>query len=121
MKYFTQQGDKWKLNDDIRKMVKFEYFNLLDPMIRLGQFDIIFCRNVLIYFDEKTKAKVLENMARQIETDGYLFLGGAETVLGITNSFKPITAQRGLYAIEKSPHVAPAKPAGTATGTTALA
>jgi chemotaxis protein methyltransferase CheR len=121
MKYFTQNGDKWKLNDDIRKMVKYEYFNLLDPMSRLGTFDIIFCRNVLIYFDEKTKAKVLENMAKQLEPDGFLFLGGAETVLGITNSFKPIPAQRGLYATEKSPHLAAAKPAGAATGTTGLA
>ena len=103
MKYFTQDGDRWQLNDEIRKMVKYDYFNLLDPMAKLGTFDIIFCRNVLIYFDEQTKGMVLDKMAQQIEKDGFLFLGGAETVLGITNSFKPIPDRRGLYAVEGSP------------------
>jgi chemotaxis protein methyltransferase CheR len=112
VKYFTQDGDRWRLNEDIRKMVKYEQFNLLDPMTKFGTFDIIFCRNVLIYFDEKTKGKVLENMAKQIESDGFLFLGGAETVLGITEAFKPIPGQRGLYAPDKSPHLTAAKPAG---------
>jgi chemotaxis protein methyltransferase CheR len=120
MKYFTQNGDKWKINDDIRKMVKYEYFNLLDPMTKFGKFDIIFCRNVLIYFDEKTKGKVLENMARQIEDDGFLFLGGAETVLGITDAFKPVPDKRGIYAVSKSPHLAASAPVG-AKPTSALA
>lgn len=124
MKYFKQEGDKWRVNDEIRNMVKYEYFNLLDPMSRLGTFDIIFCRNVLIYFDEKTKAKVLENMAKQIENDGFLFLGGAETVLGITEAFKPVPGQRGIYAITGSPHLsasAAGTPPGAPSGTSALA
>ena len=66
MKYFTQDGDRWQIKDDIRKMVKYDYFNLLDPMTKLGTFDIIFCRNVLIYFDEQTKGAVLNKMAQQI-------------------------------------------------------
>jgi chemotaxis protein methyltransferase CheR len=112
MKYFTQVGDRWKLNDDIRKMVKYEYFNLLEPMARLGRFDIVFCRNVLIYFDAPTKGKVLDGIAKQIEADGYLFLGGAETVMGITESFAPVPEKRGLYAVKNSPHLKPAiKPA----------
>ena len=105
MKYFTQDEDRWQINDEIRNMVKYDYFNLLDPMSRLGKFDIIFCRNVLIYFDEQTKGVVLDNMSRQIEQDGFLFLGGAETVLGITESFKPIPDVRGLYATQNSPHL----------------
>jgi len=105
MKYFTQNGDLWTLNDDIKRMVKFDYFNLLDPLSPLGQFDIIFCRNVLIYFDEQTKSQVLNQMAQQIAQDGFLFLGGAETVIGITDAFKPIPDRRGLYAIEGSPHL----------------
>ncbi len=120
MKYFTQNGDKWKISDDVRKMVKYEYFNLLDPMTKFGKFDIIFCRNVLIYFDEKTKGKVLESMSKQIEDDGYLFLGGAETVLGITDVFKPVPDKRGIYATAKSPHLTAAAPAG-AKSTSALA
>jgi chemotaxis protein methyltransferase CheR len=115
MKYFTQVGDRWKLNDDIRKMVKYEYFNLLEPMGKLGRFDIVFCRNVLIYFDAPTKGKVLENISKQIESDGYLFLGGAETVMGITESFVPLPENRGLYVIKGSPNLmSSVKPASQA-------
>lgn len=97
VKYFDQVGDKWQINKDMREKVKFQQFNLLEDMRSLGQFDIIFCRNVLIYFDQQTKAKVLESMARQLTGDGVLYLGGAETVLGITQTFKPMDGQRGLY------------------------
>ena len=97
MKYFTQDGDKWRLRDEIRNMVKFDYFNLLGDMSRLGTFDVIFCRNVLIYFDEATKRQVLQNLAGRLVTDGFLFLGGAETVLGITDKFKPVSDKRGIY------------------------
>ena len=58
---------------------------------------MIFCRNVLIYFDQPTKTTVLERMSRQMTSDGYLFLGGAETVVGITNKFQTTLNQRGLY------------------------
>lgn len=108
MKYFKQHGDRWQINEDLRKMIKYDYFNLLDPMSKLGKFDIIFCRNVLIYFDAPTKGTVLDNMAKQIENDGFLFLGGAETVMGITESFAPIPDKRGLYAVKGSAHLAPA-------------
>ena len=112
MKYFTQQQDKWQLKPEIKSMVKFQYFNLLDKMAGLGQFDVIFCRNVLIYFDQPTKRVVLDNMAKQLAPDGFLFLGGAETVLGITESFKAVPNQRALYAKPDSVHCgAPAAPA----------
>lgn len=97
MKYFKQDGDKWVICDDLKKMVKFEYFNLLDDMKKLGTFDVIFCRNVLIYFDEKTKTQIFARMNAQIAQDGFLFLGGAETTIGITDKFKPLETQRGLY------------------------
>lgn len=97
MKYFTQVGETWQLKDEIKNMVKFSTFNLLGEMSRMGTFDVIFCRNVLIYFDERTKASVLEKMERQMESDGFLFLGGAETVLGITNKFVAKPEKRGLY------------------------
>ena len=119
MKYFTQQGDRWQLNPDIRNMVKFQYFNLLDNMAGLGQFDIVFCRNVLIYFDQPTKKKVLENIAKQMAPDGFLFLGGAETVLGITEAFKGVPGQRALYAKPDSPHCGGAS--SSASGAAALA
>lgn len=97
MKYFVQEGDVWQLSADIRRMVTYREFNLLDSFAALGQFDVIFCRNVLIYFDQPTKTNVLERMRRAMTPDGALFLGAAETVLGITDQFRPVRAQRGLY------------------------
>jgi len=101
VKYFKQVGDKWQLNDDIRNRVQFREYNLLTDLTPLGQFDVIFCRNVLIYFDQPTKGKVLESMAKLLPPDGVLYLGGAETVLGITEKFKPMEGQRGLYVLAK--------------------
>jgi chemotaxis protein methyltransferase CheR len=97
VKYFTQTGETWTIKDDIKSMVKFQPFNLLDSMDPFGTFDVIFCRNVLIYFDQATKGRILEKMARRLPKHGYLFLGGAETVLGITNAFKPLEGERGVY------------------------
>jgi chemotaxis protein methyltransferase CheR len=111
MKYFTQVGETWQLKDDVKNMVKFSTFNLLDDMSRMGQFDIVFCRNVLIYFDEKNKAQILGRIEKQLDKDGFLLLGGAETVLGITDKFVPMPEKRGLYI--KNPALA------SATSTTA--
>lgn len=98
IKYFNQIGDLWQISEDIRKMVSFKKFNLLDDYALLGSFDIVFCRNVLIYFNQQTKAQVLEKVRKIMPDDGSLFLGAAETVLGITDKFKPIQGQRGLYS-----------------------
>jgi len=97
VKYFTQVGENWVFDPAMRAMVNYRQFNLLSPMTALGQFDIVFCRNVLIYFDQETKGKVLDNISRQMPTDGLLFLGGAETVIGVTSAFSPVDGQRGLY------------------------
>ena len=105
MKYFTQDDTKWIVNEDLKSMIKYQYFNLLDSMASLGQFDVIFCRNVLIYFDTPTKKNVLERMSKQLSPDGFLFLGGAETVMGITDMFQAVPDNRGLYAKTESAHV----------------
>jgi chemotaxis protein methyltransferase CheR len=97
MKYFSQDGEKWKLKPELQENISFRTFNLLEPTDSLGSFDIIFCRNVLIYFDQETKKDILERMSKNIKQDGYLFLGGAETVLGITEAFKLKENTRGLY------------------------
>jgi chemotaxis protein methyltransferase CheR len=97
VKYFKQQGDRWQIDEAIRKMVQFRPFNLLDDMSPLGRFDVVFCRNVLIYFDQPTKASVLNKIARQMAPDGYLYLGGAETVLGISDRLQPVPENRGIY------------------------
>jgi chemotaxis protein methyltransferase CheR len=98
VKYFSQIGDTWQLAPEIRAMVQYRQLNLLNEFFQLGTFDVVFCRNVLIYFDQTTKASVLERIARVTERDGYLVLGAAETVVGLTEAFKPVTDRRGLYA-----------------------
>jgi len=99
MKYFTQEGEKWRISQEIRKMVSFRPFNLLENPASLGTFDVIFCRNVLIYFDQATKGQVLSRIARIMPGDGFLYLGGAETVLGISDSFEVMPGQRGIYRL----------------------
>jgi chemotaxis protein methyltransferase CheR len=97
VKYFTQNGELWQLNAEIRSMVQHRQLNLLQDFSHLGSFDVIFCRNVLIYFDQDTKAGIFDRLARMLEPDGVLALGAAESVVGITNAFKPYPERRGLY------------------------
>ena len=99
VKYFKQVGDRWQIDAGIRQMVKFQQFNLLNNPSALGRFDVIFCRNVLIYFDPPTKTVVLGKLADLLAEDGFLYLGGAETVLGMSDRFALMSGQRGLYRL----------------------
>jgi chemotaxis protein methyltransferase CheR len=98
VKYFTQTGDQWQISSEIRSMVDFRYLNLLDDFSRLGPFDIVYCRNVLIYFDAPLKADVLRRIANTMAADGSLLLGASETVLGVTDALTLDPAHRGLYS-----------------------
>jgi chemotaxis protein methyltransferase CheR len=98
VKHFMQVGELWQIAPEIRAMVKFRRLNLLSSFSGLGVVDLIFCRNVLIYFDQETKIGVLENLSRAVASDGYLVLGAAETVVGLTDSFKVVGDKHGLYA-----------------------
>ena len=97
VKYFTQAGELWQLSADIRGMVQHRQLNLLQDFSNLGKFDVIFCRNVLIYFDQEMKAAIFERIAKAVEPDGILMLGAAESVVGISDAFKPYPDRRGLY------------------------
>ena len=97
VKYFKQNGELWQINPDIRGMVQHRQLNLLQDFSQLGKFDVIFCRNVLIYFDQETKTNIFGRLARALEPDGFLVLGAAETVVGLTEDFKPFADRRGLY------------------------
>ncbi|MDQ0471351.1 CheR family methyltransferase [Labrys wisconsinensis] len=97
MKHFAQKGDMWEIEPKIRAMVQFRPLNLLRDFSALGRFDIVYCRNVLIYFDAETKIDVLGRIARQLAPDGFLILGAAETVVGLTDAFRPHAERRGLY------------------------
>jgi chemotaxis protein methyltransferase CheR len=99
VKNFAQIGDRWQINAKIRGMVQYREFNLLQDPMPLGRFDVVFCRNVLIYFDQPTKTRVLNSVAKLMPEDGFLFLGGAETVLGITDKFQMMPGQRGVYGV----------------------
>lgn len=108
VKYFTQTGDSWQIAPDIRAMVQFRPFNLLDDFSRLGLFDLIVCRNVLIYFDQAAKSDVLDRLAQVVASDGFLILGAAETTIGLTQGFRSVPDKRGLYApIAPSTPIAP--------------
>jgi chemotaxis protein methyltransferase CheR len=97
VKYFTQNGELWQISPELRGMVQHKQLNLLQDFAHLGKFDVIFCRNVLIYFDHTTKTNIFQRMSRIIEPDGMLMLGAAESVVGITDAFRPYPDRRGLY------------------------
>jgi chemotaxis protein methyltransferase CheR len=97
VKYFTQTGELWQLNADVRAMVQHRQLNLLQDFSHLGMFDVIFCRNVLIYFDQDTKINIFDRLARALEPDGVLALGAAESVVGISDAFSSCPERRGLY------------------------
>jgi chemotaxis protein methyltransferase CheR len=97
--YFDKQDVRWQIKQELRSKVQFRHFNLLCSPEPLGKFDIVFCRNVLIYFDPPTRSQVLNSIAEVMSSDGVLVLGGAETVFGISNSFKPWAEQHGLYRL----------------------
>jgi chemotaxis protein methyltransferase CheR len=97
IKYFKQVGELWQINAEIRAMVQHRQLNLLHDFSQLGVFDVIFCRNVLIYFDQETKMQVFNRLAKAMEPDGFLMLGAAETVVGLTTVFKPVAERRGVY------------------------
>jgi chemotaxis protein methyltransferase CheR len=97
VKHFRQMGELWQLNADIRAMVQHRQLNLMQDFSHLGTFDVIFCRNVLIYFDQDTKIGVFNRLAKSLEADGVLALGAAESVVGMTDAFKPYPERRGLY------------------------
>lgn len=96
-RYFEKRGEMWQVKPDLRAMVQYRKFNLLERMNGLGRFDVVFCRNVLIYFDRETKSDILARIAKQMPEDGFLVLGAAETVIGLTKVFEQVPGARGLY------------------------
>jgi len=98
VKHFRQEGAQWRVAPALQAALRFETANLLTDLRMFGRFDIVFCRNVLIYFDAPTKTRVLDGLAGLMPADGVLYLGGAETVLGLTERFAVVEGERGVYA-----------------------
>ena len=96
MKYFTQVPEGWQVKPLLKEGVKFETFNLMDEYTRLGLFDVIYCRNVLIYFYKPTKSAIFEKMRKIINPEGFFALGSSETIMGITEKFTQFPGESGL-------------------------
>lgn len=97
-KYFTKRGDEYHLSDEIKKMVRFEYLNLYDTqgMNSMLNFDIIFCCNVLIYFDQTSKQQVVSSLFNSLNPQGYLFIGYSESLHGISKAFNLVHLPKAL-------------------------
>jgi chemotaxis protein methyltransferase CheR len=95
-RYFQQQDSQWQIGQNIREMVEFRQFNLLDSCSSLPPIDIIFLRNVLIYFDLETKKSILAKVRNILKPDGYLFLGGGETTLNLDNAFERVLVEKSV-------------------------
>jgi chemotaxis protein methyltransferase CheR len=96
-KYFQQQGNGWRIESDIRQMVDFRQINLIDSWASLPKMDLIFLRNVLIYFDTDTKKAILAKVRQLLKPDGYLFLGGSETTMNLDDSFDRVQFGKSVY------------------------
>lgn len=96
LRYFRQEGDRWRINEHLRSRVHFDEFNLLSDYGEFGRFDVILCRNVLIYFDVPTKQNILNRMAQCLAPDGYFLMGAAETVVGLTDTLVPHDEYRSI-------------------------
>ena len=97
MKYFKQENGSWRVKDTLKHKIEFRQHNLLHTSAQFERFDVIFCRNVLFYFDTPTKAKILNEMANILTPGGYLFLGSPETTLGICDRFGNPTGEKGFF------------------------
>ena len=100
MTRFTQEETRWRVKPDIAARCRFEKLNLLGDLRGMGRFDVVFCRNVLIYFDVPTKARVLSALAERLQPDGALYLGAAETAMGMATPLVPLKGERGVYGLE---------------------
>ena len=96
-KYFNPNGGQWKIRDDLRAMVSFQKINLMEPFTGLDKFDIIFCRNVAIYFNLEDRKKLFEKIGAMLEPDGYLVIGSTESLTGICPMFEPKRHLRAVF------------------------
>lgn len=99
LQHFEPRGERWQIKQPIRQAVKFERFNLMNEPGDLGRFDVIFCRNVLMYFDSGMRRRVLARLARQLASDGRLYLGGAESIAGVSDAFTADPTGRQVYRL----------------------
>lgn len=100
--FFHAKGDKWEINNEIKGRVTFKEWNLMKPYAALGKFDVIFCRNVLIYFSSELKTDIFNRMAQALNPKGYLMLGASESMVGYNDAFDMVRHASGVvYQLKK--------------------
>jgi chemotaxis protein methyltransferase CheR len=97
VRWFEESGDGWRANEQLRRMVRFQQHNILETLPHPGQFDVILCRNVLLYFSAEKRLAAFERLTKALVADGRLMLGAGETVIGSTNLLEADQEARGLY------------------------
>jgi len=97
IKYFEREGIDWKIKDVIRRRTTFQQMSLTEPWTSVPKMDVVFLRNVLIYFDVSTKRQILERVRRVLRPDGALFLGSGETTLNLDDHFQPVQFEKTIY------------------------
>ena len=95
-KFFDEREGKAQVKDFVRNQVTFQQLNLISPIAVMGKFQVVFCRNVLIYFSDKNKSLILDRLANSIEAGGYLFLGGSESISRYTTKFEVARSYGGM-------------------------
>lgn len=96
-RYFRRSGENWRVREDIRRMCDFRKHNLMDSFMGLGRFDVVFCRNVAIYFQPKSKAALFDKLAGALEPPGYLLIGSSESLSGVSAKFSPVTESNMIF------------------------
>jgi len=97
VRWFSEAGAGWRATERLRRMVRFEKHNMLDPLPQAGTFDLVLCRNVLLYFDDATRRRAFDRLASALAPEGWLMLGAGETTIGQTDRIVPDRVLRGLY------------------------
>lgn len=97
IKHFQKVGANWQVKDELRKMIEFRQLNLATPWLAMPPMDVIFMRNVMIYFDLETKKGIMGRVRRLLKPDGYFFLGGAETTINVDDAFKRTQIEKAAY------------------------
>ena len=103
--YFEKKGRFWSIKQELKERIKFKIFNLQDSFLSLGKFDVIFCRNVAIYFSPEFKKELFTKIANALNPGGYFFLGGSESLTGFSNNFEMLKHKQGVYYRLKNPLV----------------
>lgn len=103
-RFFTPKGEQWEIRPEVKKGISFRELNLANSFTGLGQFDLVFCRNVLIYFSTDLKTDILNRIAKTMNKGAYLFLGGSESPTSYTDAFEMVRTPQGVVYRVKDEH-----------------